>query len=608
MSKLVEKINKLKIKKSDKLLKLAPVFDWYKLKNNASVVQFYDKENFLIDSLESYFDSSDPALVIATENITKPLKLHLIKKGSKHKFKLVSAESALSKFMEGGMPNPEKFEKLISKYLSGLSKDGQHVRVFGEMVSLLWKRGNKSGAFQLEALWDQLKLKHNFSICCAYPMVDVGGYESMNDFFNICLNHGEVIPSESYSRLDSSQSRLKEISVLQQKAHTLQREITRRMDYESSLHNLVHKLRISEEFNRNIIESSADGIKVIDVKGVVLSLNGHGSKLLEIEDPSEVIGKKYTDLWRGEYFETAASAFEEAKRGGIGRFQGQRHTLKGTLKWWDVVITPVRSEDGKIEMLVSVSRDITEQKEMEIRKDDFLSATSHELKTPLTIQKGYTQLLRSAIKRGDAEKIDTLAAKIEDQTNKLSKLVTNLLDVAKIQGGRLAFEPESVNIKEIVANVADEVGQMTKSHKITIIGEGDINLFADKDRLKQVVTNLLTNAIKYSPESEEVLIEIVDKPSEVVVCIKDKGIGISKKDLTKIFERFYRGSGVDEKTYPGLGLGLFISSQIIKGHGGRIWVESDKGNGSSFYFSLPLSGRHFVTHRAVPYNFAVVKS
>lgn len=585
----------------------APIFDLKNIKSKSHIVQFYDNDGYIVKMLKDYMNTGDSVLVIATNSHLQTFKKK-IDRTRKNTLVLWAAEDILSQIMVRQKPSIQKLESIFRSELKKLLKTDAHVKVLSEMVAVLWKQDNKEAAFKLEKLWHKLQKKYNFSICCVYSTATFGGPAAVNDFFEISSVHSDVIPSENYTQLKTPKERLKEISILQQKARILQDVMNERVDYELSLHNLVQKLRVSEEFNRNIVESSGDVVKVIDLNGNVLSVNENGTRLLEIDDKSEVVGKRYIDLWEGEYFVTSALALDEAKKGNVGRFQGQRLTFKGNLKWWDVVITAVRGEEGKIEMLVSVSRDITEQKEMEIRKDDFLSATSHELKTPLTIQKGYTQLLSAAIKNGDVQKSEKLAGKIEEQTNKLTNLVTNLLDVAKIQGGRLVYEPEMVDMKQLITDVVDEIQQMTETHTILVQGNLNQTVFADKERLKQVVTNLLTNGIKYSPNSDKIIIEMEDKGKEIVVCVRDMGIGIAKKDQGKVFDRFYRGSGMDEKTYPGLGLGLFISSQVIKGHSGKIWVESSKGSGSSFYFSLPLQGSHPMMHGMVRQNFSIIST
>ncbi len=231
--------------------------------------------------------------------------------------------------------------------------------------------------------------------------------------------------------------------------------------------------------------------------------------------------------------------------------------------------------------------DITERKELEQRKEDFITATSHELKTPLTSQRAFIQLLEQMIDKNNDFQYKRYIKKIGDQTDKLARLVNDLLDASKIQGGRLVLNKEKYNMKDIVRDTIEEI-QQTTSHMIVLKESLDRLIHTDKERVSQVITNLLTNAIKYSSKEKNIYIIMKEDDHKLVISVQDFGIGIDKENQKKLFQRFFRANELVEQTFPGLGMGLFISHEIVKLLGGKMWVDSTKGKGSTFSFSLPI--------------------
>ncbi len=228
-------------------------------------------------------------------------------------------------------------------------------------------------------------------------------------------------------------------------------------------------------------------------------------------------------------------------------------------------------------------------RESEARKDEFISMASHELKTPLTSLKGFTNLLqRRLTKQGDKQAMHFLA-RMEEQLDKLTKLVSDLLDVTKMQAGKLEFREERFFLNELVRETLENLQGTTETHHLQLEEVTDVQVLGDKDRLGQVLINLLTNAIKYSPEANTVIVRVSADEHNAIVSVQDFGIGIAETHQEKIFERFYQVNDDTKKTFPGLGIGLYISYQIVKGHLGRLWVESSKGAGATFYLSLPLA-------------------
>lgn len=228
------------------------------------------------------------------------------------------------------------------------------------------------------------------------------------------------------------------------------------------------------------------------------------------------------------------------------------------------------------------------RKQAERTKDEFISMASHELKTPLTSIKGYMQMVERSVDRDQKEDAKKYLERTRQQLEKLNILIDDLLDTSKIASGKLEFKNQVYDIDPIFDNAVDIIRQTYPSHQIIKTGQAEVKIYGDQIRIEQVILNYLTNAIKYSPNSSEILFDVsVLSCDEVMVNITDSGIGIAKDKQADLFTKFYR---VEESSnrFQGLGMGLYICAEIIKRHHGRYGVDSDTGKGSSFYFTLPV--------------------
>jgi signal transduction histidine kinase len=357
----------------------------------------------------------------------------------------------------------------------------------------------------------------------------------------------------------------------------------------------------------------------------------------------QIQGTRWVEFWDPEYHSTVKESIENAKKGKASQFQAYCRTFKGTGKWWDVVVSSVGTPQTGIKSIIAVSRDITEQKkasekirqseeryrqlaasleekviartseltklyndnirqmeelqkalEADQMKSDFIKMASHELKTPITSVKGYVQLLLTMLGEEGRTAIDpailhnTLGS-VEKQVNRIIRLLGELLDLSKIESGQLTLNQEKFCLNELVNDTVQDVLHIHVDHDIRIQSSLDVALFADKDRISQVLVNLLSNAIKYSPNKKHIELQLTQVEDKVRVSVKDQGIGIHENELDKVFNRFYRASGASEQTYPGFGIGLFIAREIIERHGGNIYVKSKKNEGAEFIFELPIS-------------------
>ena len=261
----------------------------------------------------------------------------------------------------------------------------------------------------------------------------------------------------------------------------------------------------------------------------------------------------------------------------------------GNYRWWLVRALALKDANDKIIKWYGTNTDITDQKELERQKDNFLAVASHELKTPVTSIKAYAQVLEMMLNRAGDTKSAVLMSKMDGQINRLTSLIGDLLDVTKINSGRLEFDNIPFDFNQMMLEIIEDMQLTSGRHQIKHQLSFKRMVTGDRDRIAQVVINLITNAIKYSPNADRIIIYTEDHDAEVQLCVQDFGIGLTRDKMDRVFEQFYRVSGTKEHTFPGLGLGLYISSEIIKQLGGKIWVNSVIEKGSTFCFSIPLN-------------------
>ncbi|EFH86637.1 PAS domain S-box protein [Ktedonobacter racemifer] len=251
-----------------------------------------------------------------------------------------------------------------------------------------------------------------------------------------------------------------------------------------------------------------------------------------------------------------------------------------------VLVCGVVLQHHPLQMIAFVL-DNSARKELEQRKDGFISMASHELRNPLTALKMQAQLVRKRLEKQGLNGAAAALSGVEGPVKQLERLIGELLDVSKIQAGRLEYRQETVDLDALLHEVADTMQQIHTTHTIVVRGAAPCSLVGDKDRLGQVFINLLSNAIKYSPAAETVEIDLSTSRETVTVRVRDHGFGIPREQRDKVFERFYRAAGPKQKAIPGLGMGLYIVEEIVKRHGGTITVDSEVGKGSTFTVTLP---------------------
>lgn len=218
------------------------------------------------------------------------------------------------------------------------------------------------------------------------------------------------------------------------------------------------------------------------------------------------------------------------------------------------------------------------------QKSEFIGVISHEIKNPLTTIKGYSEMLYKAEKKSGNKKLAQYASRIDMQIKNVLTMVNDMLDITKIETGRFTYHDENFVIADLVKEIVSDQQVTSNNQTISLSGKSKKKVYGDKYRIGQVITNLLSNAIKYAPDSKKISVQIKNIPKGVVIAVTDKGPGIDKEDQEKLFEPFYRAKTTERAS--GTGIGLFISSQIIKRHKGKLWVTSKPGKGSTFFISL----------------------
>jgi signal transduction histidine kinase len=262
------------------------------------------------------------------------------------------------------------------------------------------------------------------------------------------------------------------------------------------------------------------------------------------------------------------------------RISGREHCLR-------INATPLHDAEGSIVGAVAVSTDITELVELDRLKDEFLRVTAHELKTPLTAIKGFAQYLqRSPEELTDAQA--NAVSSIERSAERMARITRDLMDVSQMQFGRFELRFDPLNLTELVNEVTRDMETTSDNHQIVTQLADGVKVRGDRQRLSQVLINLLSNALKYSPTGGNVELRLTTSEQHAVITVTDHGIGIPEEKQERIFERFYRAHQDTAFDYGGLGLGLHIAREIVARHEGRLWFESVEGHGSTFTLELPL--------------------
>ena len=580
-------------------------------------VQFYESDDFLLDSISNFLGAGlgtgASCLILATQAHREGVEQRLRENGldleaaqEQRKYLAVDAAEALARFIVNGQPDLARFSQVVGDVIAGMAPGRQPLHIFGEMVALLWMEGNKEATLQLETLWNDLRPRTSpFLLFCAYPLADFAGEAYAEAFAELCQQHSQVIPGESYISVIDSEERLRMVSHLQQKAVSLGIEIVERRSAED-------RLKISENHYRRLFEASTDGILMVEpTTGAISDANPAASKLLGF--PREQVMNR--ELWQ-----VGLLADRQAQDEFLRQLQEQRvlrlecvelSTDSNQVCCVELVSTLFQANGH--EVLQCNLRDITERvqaeealKALEQQREAFIGLVTHELKNPLTALQGNVQLAHRRLtwllgrteqlsreEQRTLEDVLTMLSRSQQQLRVEHRLINDLLDVSHIQQNKLELHQDIFDLVGLVYETVQDyqTAQPARLIDLRLPAQDALLVYADRDRLQQVLSNYLTNALKFSPASEPVQVRILVDSGIVRVEVEDHGPGLSPQQQKSIWKRFYQASRtpVQSGWKEGLGLGLYICHQLMSRQGGRVDVESVPGRGATFCFELPLA-------------------
>ncbi len=575
-------------------------------RESAHLVQFYEADSFLLEALSRLIGDSlvagDSGVVIATKAHRDGLEEALCTRGldpdalrKQGRYIALDAADTLASFMMDDFPDEERFRNVIADVIKrALEKsESRHVCVYGEMVALLFAEGKGDALLRLEELWNALGKELPFSLCCGYPFKQFSNRPDEPLFLKICAEHSHVVPAESYTELANPDERLRSITYLQHKAQMLESEKSGRKEAEKSL-----SLRQKEL--ADFLENAAEGLHQVGPDARILWANPSQLRLLGYS-ADEYVGHKLADFfvnrdlfdefWRRIMAREVVYDFPAALKCKNGV---TRQVLIHSSGYW---------EDGKFLYTRCFIRDVTERvqledelrervdalKEADQRKNEFLAMLGHELRNPLSaVSNAVATAHRDASRRDRALDIATR------QTAHLARIVDDLLDVTRITKGKIALRKEPVQLGSIINGAIEELRDLIEARRqhLTVsipVNAEKIKVEADRVRMQQVVSNLIHNAIKFTPNGGMIDVVFYRKGDQAVLRVRDSGVGISPAMLPRIFDLFTQAHVSPDRTQGGLGIGLTLAKQLVEMHGGRIEARSHGvDRGCEFEVSIPL--------------------
>lgn len=346
-----------------------------------------------------------------------------------------------------------------------------------------------------------------------------------------------------------------------------------------------------------MLEHMVDAVVVVDAAGRFTRANHAARVLFDIDTADEMT--RFRDGGGVEVFRLDGSriapseqALARALRGEVIHGEEVRLHMRGATLYLRASAAPIRDERGRITGAVGMVSDMTAEIAFDCLKDQFLSVAAHELKTPVAVIKTAAQ---TALQLGDAERgtLQRTIARIDRGASRIDRIVADLLDASQLQLGRLSLHTEALDLGVLVGEWVRRLVAGAPRHRIQVSCAPNVVVDGDRARLEQVVTVLVRNAIKYSPEGGDIDVSVARQDHEALVLVRDRGVGIARDKQPHVFESFYTAHGDTPYDFGGIGIGLHVAREFVKRHGGRIWFESEEGAGSMFAFALPL--RHATT-------------
>ena len=353
-------------------------------------------------------------------------------------------------------------------------------------------------------------------------------------------------------------------------------DISKRKEMEAKLRQQAKLLQLSQD------------AFIVQDKDSKITFWSKGAEKIYGYSEKEALGKMASEFLKTRFPVPLGEIHREVRNNKVWKGELTHMTASGRELTVESRWTLIEDDsDKEAYSYLEVNTDITKRKELEQQRENFISFATHELNAPLAAMKVFIHLLERKITQFNDNDLLKLLQKISAQVFKMTDLVSYLLDDTRVQTGKLSIYKDEFRLDELMKEAVDTIGRTNGTHKITLDTPKPIYVLADRQRIQQVVVNIISNGIKYSPDEDVIHVEVKERQKDYLVMIRDSGLGIAKKDLSKVFDRFYQSEDMNAKKAQGLGLGLYISKEIIKKHNGDIWVESEKGKGSIFCFTLP---------------------
>jgi PAS domain S-box-containing protein len=598
------------------------------------IVQFYESDEVLCRAvagfLEPGFRAGNPMIVIATAEHRRAIAAGLQSRGldvelalRDGRLSMLDARDTLAELMVGGLPHPDRFTRIMGHAIQSSRTGREHLPVlaFGEMVDILWRENNPEAAIRLEALWNESLKTCPLNLFCAY---------AMNGFFKepahrlaferLCAQHSGVkfsTPSRSSAEPDRDVS---DINVFEERSIALEKEIRRREQVERALLRALEEQRQSE-LNALLlaaaVESANDAIITKTLDGVITNWNPGAERVFGYT-AEEVIGKPVTILMLEGHRDEELEILRKLRSGQrIDHYETRRVRKDGRIIDISLTVSPIRDNAGQIIGASKIARDITDRKRIEAErdlllerertarreaesarleaeranrfKDDFLAVLSHELRTPLNAIVGWASILSS---RRDEESLDRAVDVITRNADLQKRLIDDLLDMSRILTGKMTIKSDWVDLAAVLNGAVDTVRPAIAAKGINLTLELDPSvplIRGDVDRLQQVLWNLLSNSVKFTPELGTIAVSTFKTGSSVEITVRDSGLGISPEFLPFVFERFRQGDASTTRRHGGLGLGLAVVQYLVHAHGGTVWANSEgEGRGATMIVRLPI--------------------
>ena len=352
------------------------------------------------------------------------------------------------------------------------------------------------------------------------------------------------------------------------------------------------QIRREKQRMDSLLDSAADGILILNPDTTIERCNPAFENLSGVAN-TEILGQKHVEVISWTHVESGIQ-LDQAIAQGWPLTPHATLYVEGDLERQDrrpvpvgITYVPLLSPEGQLMNIVATVRDISHFREADEIKSTFISVVSHELKTPVALIKGYVGTLRREDVTWDRAVVQDSLAVIEDEADRLTELIENLLDATRLQSGTLSLNRTDLTLKLTAERVVERFTIQAPNHRFVVDFPDDFPvILGDEDRLEQVLYNLFSNAVKYSPDGGEIHLSAQVRVEQVIVCVSDQGPGIAPGDIPYIFDRFYRAPEASKRT-KGTGLGLFLSRAVVEAHGGRIWVDPMPDQGARICFSLP---------------------